>query len=358
MKKVLCVIDSLSSGGAQRQLVGLANLLKKNSYDVCLIWYHQDDFYKSFLETNGIRFVNPMAVTQKDKFLAVYRAVKEEQPDIVISYIDSPNLICCILRFLRKIKYLIVSERNTNQTIIKKDRLKFFLYRIADQVVANSRSQGEFIRYHFPKLKDKLIVITNFVDTRYFEPPQEKRNNIIKTIICVGRINSQKNILRFMDAVKILKDQGLEFVIKWYGASEIGDVYLQQCEKRHAELDLGNSFEFYPATKDIKEVYQKADIFCLPSIFEGFPNVVCEAMSCGLPIVCSDVCDNGYIVKNGENGLLFNPLDINSISEVLAQMLRLSDSELELLGKRNRKRAVELFSSVAFVNKYIGIFPN
>ena len=357
MKKILCVIDSLSSGGAQRQLVGLADLLNKKGYEVCFIWYHNDDFYKSFLENNGIRFINPVAFTKKDKFFAVYRTVKTEKPDIVISYIDSPNMICCGLRLLGIIKYLIVSERNTNQNKTRYDDFKFFLYHFADQIVANSESQGLFIHQNYSGLTKRLSVITNFVDTTCFTPLSHKQISETKTIVCVGRINRQKNIILFMDAIKLLKDKGLSFSIKWYGSNGLEDTYLQQCEKHCAEVGIGDVFEFRVATKNIKDVYQNADIFCLPSIFEGYPNVVCEAMSCGLPIVCSDVCDNGRIVKNGENGFLFNPTDVNSIAHALSQILKLNDSQMELFGQKSRRLAIELFSSDKFVNKYIEIFP-
>lgn len=51
--------------------------------------------------------------------------------------------------------------------------------------------------------------------------------------------------------------------------------------------------------QSIEVEYRKADVFCLPSLYEGYPNVVAEAMSCGLPILCSNVCENPYIVEEG-----------------------------------------------------------
>ena len=101
--------------------------------------------------------------------------------------------------------------------------------------------------------------------------------------------------------------------------------------------------------------YQKADIFCLPSYFEGFPNVVCEAMSCGLPILASNVCDNANIVSEGENGVLFNPQSIDEISLAVITMLERHQEELNRMSSTSRLRAQELFSLKAFVNDYISI---
>lgn len=95
-------------------------------------------------------------------------------------------------------------------------------------------------------------------------------------------------------------------------------------------------------------VYQQADAFCLPSFHEGTPNVICEAMACGLPILCSNVCDNFRYVKDGENGFLFNPNDINSMTEVMQNFLMLSTDNLINMGILSRNIAVDNFSISKF----------
>ena len=70
------------------------------------------------------------------------------------------------------------------------------------------------------------------------------------------------------------------------------------------QYGLEDTFVFHEPCSNIFEKYQESDIFVLPSINEGFPNVLCEAMSCGLPILGTDVCDNSSIVRHEENGYL------------------------------------------------------
>ena len=90
----------------------------------------------------------------------------------------------------------------------------------------------------------------------------------------------------------------------------------------------------------IKEMLY-SQVFVLLSYTEEFPNVICEALSCGLPVVCSDVCDNGRYVLDGINGFLFNPLDTNSILDAFKKrclLLRFNTNPIVwLVGKRQSR---------------------
>ena len=351
--KILLFIDSLCSGGAQRQLVGLSKLLKEKSYDVTIMTYHKDEFYLPFLVNNGItyRYISK-AENKKTRIFHIIRQIKKENPDVLISFLSTPNILSCIAKcFIGKMK-LIVSERNTTQYISLNEKIRFFLYRYANVIVPNSYSQEEFIKQNYPHLKEKIKTITNFVDINYFKPLNKKQQNNIPTIISVGRITPQKNILNYLASLKLVVDKGFTFKAIWYGNTDRIEYY-NACKSKIEELELNNYFEFRPATKFIRDEYQKNDIFCLPSIFEGFPNVLCEAMSCALPVICSDVCDNYRIVGHERSGILFNPNKVDEIANAIAKMLNYSSKERESMGDFNRKRSIEMFSENTFIEKYL-----
>lgn len=128
------------------------------------------------------------------------------------------------------------------------------------------------------------------------------------SILTVGRIAQQKNILRYLKVVKQLSKIYPNIRFKWIGDVSIGqEAYYDECIKNISKNNLSDIFEIKPATQNIKEEYDRCDIFCLPSLYEGYPNVICEAMACGKPILCSNVCDNPFIVEDGVNGFLFKP---------------------------------------------------
>ncbi len=354
MKKILLFIDSLGAGGAQRQMVGLAVMLKQRGYDVMLSYYHPLYFYKPFLDVNGVHNeLIPGAQNKRKRLLCVRRSIKAFRPDTVISYLDTPNIIICLLRATGLKFRLIVSERNTSQNLSCFEKLKFFFMRRADVIVPNSYSQEAFIIDNFSRLACKVKVITNFVDTEVFSPSMEQK--IAKSddkcrILVVGRVTRQKNVIRFLQAVKKLHDDGCHFRADWYGYKDEG--FAAQCSDFVVNEHIEDIFQFHDPSQDIVAHYRESDIFCLPSLYEGFPNVLCEAMCCGLPVTCSRVCDNPSIIEDGKNGFLFNPLDVDDMVDKLKRLILLPANERQSMAARSRVLALEMFSEDVFIEKY------
>lgn len=353
-KKILLLIDSLGPGGAQRQLVGLACFLKARDYDVIVAAYHDNRFYVDQLLTNGVPYVY-IKKAQRGLLRQWYlmRFIRKVNPNVVISYLESPSVRACVAHMFNRKYKLIVSERNTTQQTGRAEKLRFNLFRLADYVVPNAYAQEDYIKQTFPILNDKIVTIPNFVDLDYFVPPLERNRKAVPSIIVVATIWASKNTLGFIDAVAELKKRGCKFHISWYGKVESSIDYFNQCQKKLKELNIADVIELKEKTTKIKECYQKADYFCLPSFYEGTPNVICEAMACGLPVACSDVCDNGRYVVEGENGFLFNPKDIKSIANSIEKMLALDKVRYNNYCKASRVRAVEMLSKGKFVDSYI-----
>jgi glycosyltransferase involved in cell wall biosynthesis len=356
MKRILCLIENLGSGGAERQLTGLAVMLKQQGYEVEVWYYVKKEFYLPYLQDNGVvgRYL-PEANNPRNRFFVLKKYIKRYHPDIVISYSASTSMIACVLKRLGAKYKLIVSERNTTQKLTRSEKIRFFCYRWADVIVPNSHSQAKFINDHFPELSSKVKVITNFVDAEKFKPFDKPILEHDGTrMICVGRLMPQKNLPRFIEAIsKIVKD-GYKLRVNWFG-QDLKDAYSVECYKAIQEHHLEQDFVFYAPSSNIQEEYQKADVFCLPSLYEGFPNVLCEAMSCGKPVLCSRVCDNPNIVQEGENSLLFDPLNIDDMVAAIEHYIDLPLEKKNDMGKKSREIAVELFSKEKFIADYCEI---
>jgi len=251
---------------------------------------------------------------------------------------------------------LLVSERAVIQNISVSHRIKFYLYKWADFIVSNAQTQTNLIDDNFKHLHSKTITIRNFVETDYFVPPTTKinSNNKVIRMLVVGRIAKQKNILRFMRAVNDVLKTGIKLEVKWFGNVSVGQqTYSNEVRSAFETYNFDGAFEFYPATNNILKEYQTCDVFCLPSLYEGFPNVVCEAMSCGKPVLCSDVDDNSFVVHHQENGLLFDPTSVEDMACKIRDFCLLSQKERANMGHRSREIALIDFSGESFVNKYI-----
>lgn len=352
--KVLCLIDSLGSGGAQRQLAGLATLLRERGYNVLIAYYHDEHFFVPFLKHNGVayHYVEGACHIGK-KFFKVYKAVKDFAPDVVISYLDGANMLACLIRLAGLRFKLIVSERSLTQKMDFRAQLKFFLYRFSHYVVPNSYAEYDFITSHISALRKKLVTITNFVDAERFLP----RCDLLETkeplrILCVGSIRKVKNTLGMLSAVRQVNDAGYTIRVDWFGDS-LDNGYYQNCLQMIERFHLQDVFCFHPSTSDIQCEYRKADLFCMPSLYEGFPNVLCEAMTCGLPVIASRVSDNAYILGEDNKDFLFDPCSVEEMAACIVRFQKLPLEEKNQMGKRNRERALKMFSKESFASSYI-----
>lgn len=358
MKKIVLFTDCLGAGGAQRQLVGLAIMLKEKNYNVTVATYHNIDFYKKQLDDVGVRnLVIPNGSNKKTRIWAVRTFLKKERPDWVIAYQETPSLLACMAKVNGCKFRLIVSERNTTQTVGMNERVRFFLYRWADAIVPNSYAQENYLISHYPWMQKKLKTITNFVDLDYFSFIERKKRKVPEIVIA-ATIWSSKNTLGFIEAVKKLVDRNSRFHVSWYGKSNIDMDYYNESLQKIQEYGIQDYIELKDKTKQIKNVYHNADLFCLPSFYEGTPNVICEAISTGLPVACSDVCDNYIYVKPGCNGVLFDPNNPNDMANKISQLLYISSLEFEKYQKNSRQIALGKLSKDVFVDAYVKIIES
>lgn len=353
MKRILLITENLGSGGAERQICGLAAMLTKAGYHCRLITFFENQFYEPFLMQNGVdyRFV-PELWNRKTRIFKAAKYVRQYKPDVVISFLPSVNMTMCLAKLFFKAK-LIVSERNNNICITHRDKLQFNLYRMADAIVPNSNSQGDFIRKNFLFLVNKVHPIINFVDVNRFSPINIPVHNDKLRIITVARYTQQKNVLIYLKAVRRAKDLKLNIHFDWYGDKKHYATYYMKVEEVYKQLDIADYMTLHDPTRKIEEEYHKSDIFCLPSLYEGYPNVIAEAMSCGLPILCSRVFENPYIVKDGMNGFLFDPNNIDEIVGAIKKMIALTQDERRKMGRLNRDFCLKYNTKDAFLKSYI-----
>lgn len=359
-KRILCLIDSLGSGGAQRQLVGLGIMLKEKGYDVIVAAYHDNRFYVDQLLSAGVPYVYlKKAHHSVFRVWHIIRYIRIIKPDTVISYLETPSICACLAHFFNRKFKLIVSERNTTQSTGKNEFIRFKLFETANHIVPNAFSQANYIRKTFPRLSQKVSTIPNFVDLTYFHPIT-KENNVhsVPRVLVVATIWPSKNALGFIDAAAVLFEKGYRFYVDWYGKDYSHMDYFIRCQEKIDSFGLSEYITLKDKTTKIDACYHWADYFCLPSFYEGTPNVICEAMACGLPIVCSDVCDNSRYVKEGENGILFDPKNTASICSAFEKLLSLSEGDRDRYGQSSRRIAESVFSKEVFVNSYIKLIEH
>ncbi len=366
--KIVCMIRSLQMGGAERQLLALASTLRKAGHQVRVLTYRKGDFFKDAPDGQGLEFIlfeKSSDVFSWARSLSAY--LRETGCDMLIAYLPGASIKALLVHRLDPFFRLIVSERNFSRRIGMLQKVFLWCsWREADWVVCNNFAQEALIRKDFPLLSAKVSTIANSVDVDFFSPaggadaPAVRQMPSdgdpltagVRRIVVTARVCRRKNVLGLTEAAALLKRRGLRFRIEWWGLVR-EDAYYNKVKAGIARLGLQADFVLHPATLRVREVYREADLFCLPSFYEGTSNALAEALSCGKPVVCSAVSDNPRYVQDGVNGFLFDPADPVSMADALQKALMADDATLARWGERSRRTALAQLHPERFSREYL-----
>lgn len=359
--KIALITDNLNSGGAQRQLVTLAIGLKKKGTNVLFIVYNPGYHYEPVLEENDIPLIKILKSTKYD-FLSVIKIInfiRSHKVDGIVAFLFTPSIIAALAKIFSKDTKLIVSERSYSSYAKERltTKLARWLYQFADVITVNSLSQLKHLSTSYPKHEKKLKFIPNGLNLSIFRPPQNKGFKQTLELLCVGHVNRIKNTKLVIHALQILKqDSDFDFHLTWIGrnfdVTEQRNLYFEECAALIHAFKLENNWKWIPETADLLNYYHQADLLLHASIGEGFSNVVMEALSCGVPVVVSDVSDNSTVVKHGVNGFLFPSGDAKSVAEIILQYMQASENKRKELSLSARATATASFSEDKMIESY------
>lgn len=366
--RIACLIDSLGSGGAERQLCELAVGLQGSGHEVALCHYHGQNsahaFYETGLRQGGVEIERVSSTDKLDRLRKVRAWLNRLQPDILQSYLSGPNAIAVLTGYGRRHWKVVVSERiqtDYRQAGDFRSKIIARLFCGADWIVANSYSGLESLAAFIPSYQRKSSVIWNCVDLDRFQARQAAKRSDTFRFLCVASMGSRKNSRRLAEALSLLRDQSdRPFELRWAGRynDRVPDHRENMTETRNLiqRFGLEEKFIFVGEVEDVESEYRNADALVLVSTREGLPNVICEGMASGLPIIAGAVADIPMIVREGENGFLCDPWSVNDIARALGRCLDLSPEERSRLGKTSRLMAEELFGKTGFICQYEALY--
>ena len=315
--KIMFYINVLGGGGAERVIANLANQFVANKYQIIVVTttrieneYHLDSWIKriclnDYINISGNRIIKNLKIIKKLRCV-----LKKEKPDIIISFMQEPNLRAILAARGTNTKVLI-SVRNDPEKeypgkigrIIGKKILP-----LADGCVF----QTEQAQKWFPiSLQKKSAIIFNEVADSFFETSRNSSDNIIT----IGRLNKQKNQVLLIDAFAEVSKKYPDEKLLIYGEGNLKEFLEKEIERQN----LSNRVFLMGTTDRVPEVLSKAKMFVLTSDYEGMPNVLLEAMAVGVPCISTDCPCGGprTVIESGKNGLI---ISVNSKNELIKQM--------------------------------------
>lgn len=357
MKKILFLTRSLNAGGAERQLVITAKELVKRDYQVTVLTFYSGGFYAKELSSTKVHLHSLNKKGRWDMLAFYFRLIiqlKKEAPDVLYSFLGNANIFSVLARpFIERIR-IVWGIRASNMDLNRYDwayRFSYWLERrlapFSDCIIANSHAGFEYAGTNgFPW--SKMRVIPNGIDTNQFRPDREAGEKLRQTwgingneklVGLIGRIEPMKGHSIFLEAAALLKQRfnNIRFVCVGKGKSK----YEHAMHERAIELGLEEVLIWAGIHTNMLAVYNALDIAVSSSSYgEGFPNIVGEAMACGVPCIVTDVGDSARIV--GDPDLVVEPRNPEQLAHTIFNTLQ--RKEENNWTEASRKRIEENFS--------------
>jgi glycosyltransferase involved in cell wall biosynthesis len=355
------VVHDLNFGGMQRVVVDLCSKVDPSRFkmSVCCL----EEFGPNFteVECKGI----PVFLVKKNAgvdYLLPFRLRRlfvGQKVKIVHTHGENPFFYGTIGAKLGRIPVIIHTDhaRGIFPVAQKEMISEWILSWFADRIVAvSSGVKSDLVKYEHIN-PDKILVINNGIDGGKYridigrekkrtELGIDKNNTVIGTTV---RLAEQKGICYLIEAAGLLSEEFEDFKVIIVGDGKCRE----DLEKQARDCGLEKKVIFTGFRSDVPEIMQIIDIYVLPSIWEGHPLVLLEAMASGKPIVATDISGNRDAVENGHTGFLVPPRDPKELANALKKLL-----EDEALRRKMGAMGYEKFQNQFTLNRMVREYEN
>ncbi|OQW92463.1 MAG: hypothetical protein BWK78_01675 [Thiotrichaceae bacterium IS1] len=368
-RKIIYVITGLKTGGAEMMLLKLLSHLNRSMFEptvISLASYGEGEIAQQ-IESLGIlvHFIGMKpGQFSFSGFLCLVQLLQKLKPDLLQGWMYHGNLAVSFSNFflqkrvpvlwnIRQSIYDLRDEKRSTANIIK---VGAWFSKRTTKIICNSKisaKQHESLSY----IKERMVIIPNGFDTNVFYPSMTAYIQLRQEldlpenaflIGLIGRYHPMKDHANFLQATAHLLTiyPNIHFVLAGTGI-ELSNLELL---KMVNELRLIEAVHLLGRRNDLPYITAGLDIASSSSYGEGFPNVVGEAMSCGVPCVVTDVGDSAWII--GNTGKVVPPRNPIALANAWRELIEMGTEGRRQLGEQARQRVIENFSLDAIVCQY------
>ena len=371
MLTVAHLITGLQTGGAESMLSRLACNIDRSKFRTIVISMTSGGQFRESLERHGVPFFSldmPRGVADPRGLFRFLNLLKEHRPTILQTWLYHADLMGTLARLLGAAPHVIwnlrCSDMNMPDYRWLSRSLPLALARLSatpDAVVVNSKA-GQAIHEEYGYQPRSWELIPNGFDLARFRPDPEARASVRRSLnipddVCLiglpARLDPMKDHCSFLAAAQSVaaRNERVRFALIGRG--------LEWENPRVARLvkaaGLSDKVLLLGERRNIEQIYSALDIATLSSAFgEGFPNVLGEAMACGIPCVATNVGDAAMIV--GDTGLIVPPRDPSALAVAWQQMLSLGPEARANRGEAARQRISSTFSLPDIIARYQALY--
>ena len=305
------------------------------------------------MDSRGINPIKDAALVVE--LWSIYRSLK---PDIILHYTIKPNVYGSLAASFLNIP-VVNNVCGLGTVFLKKNLLStiaLLLYRWTFRFpkkvfFQNPDDRDLFLTRKLVPEQAADLLPGSGIDLKRFVPGPFARNKKF-TFLLISRMITDKGILEYVEAVKLLKAQGLDAHFQILGAKD-------PKHQRGIPLKVidqwisSNTVEYLGTTTDVQPFIKSADCIVLPSYREGTPHTLLEAASCAKPIVTTDVPGCHNVVKDNYNGFLCQMKNTRDLASKMERMARLDENTLRQFGENGRRKMEQEFDEALVINKYL-----
>lgn len=308
------------AGGAERQLVMLANSLSKSN-KVFLVAVCDCNICYDLEQNVEIIDLSQNEKKAKNKVLFRYKALKKVykklNPDISIHFWMQSAFLSLLMkkRIRGKVLYSERGDPKDKEYRGFRKIIQSYTFSFSNGIVFQTKGAQSLFRERITK---KSIVIHNAVsvsENDFISPCSERT----KTIVSVGRLHPQKNQRLLIDAFSMIQKEFPEYTLEIYGDGPLKE----SLNDYIVSLGLNHKIRVLNSTNRIHEIMYSSSLFVLTSNYEGLPNALLEALSLGVPCISTDCSPGGAreLIDNRKNGLLVPVGDLNALACSMRELL-------------------------------------
>jgi glycosyltransferase involved in cell wall biosynthesis len=351
MINILIVTHFLDKGGVEEMVLTLGKFFVKKGYKITVAFIVGGLVASEIARIQGVTVLCFDGPSRWKRLLLLWRIARSVRPDIVHNHFCWYGLIVGLLVGAKRVE----TVHNTYNWFGPWLRYVYPIHlKLAQRIVVVSEFVGRFTKGYFPFMNNaKFTTIRNGIDLTKFQLRSDAERlrselNISPTDIVVGfigRLEEQKGISYLLQAAHRLSPIAsiIKFVI-------VGDGNLKHQLTQQAEDLFLTNVLFLGFQRDTPRYYQIFDIYVLPSLFEGLPVSVIEAMATGCSVVATNVGGIGEAVEDIKTGFLIEPGDVDALVDKLGYLVA-HDDERRAMGLRGSERARNKFSAEAMIAK-------
>jgi glycosyltransferase involved in cell wall biosynthesis len=371
MIKLLVVIHSLKWGGAERVLINLLKGLDRGKFSITLVLYEQifdfplpNEVEVEILDIHAGRNILALAIGFVRKISRLSSLIEKIGPDMVFSLLSSTNVTVILAKLVSRIHCGVIVSEHTHPSINLENEIyggitkKFmrYVYPKADTIIAVSEGIKQDLIKNFNLPDNKIAVIYNPVDLKEVRMRSQETvdhawfHDDIPVIVSAGRLTKQKGYPYLIKAFSVVR-RSLPCRLMIIGEGEDKAQLIGMVRA----LGIDRDVEFLGFQKNPFQYMARSSLFVLSSLYEGFGNVIVEAMALGLPVISTD-CPSGpaEIIDDKKNGILVAVRDENELAQAILNVL--TDRELRVHLSSEAKRKAEVFALEKITKDYRRLF--